>query len=259
MIKDLFWHTSIGAWLPPKVIYRGKDLFEECRAWPWMKLLLYGVTGREFSPQQIRLFEAIWVVCCSYPDPRIWPNRVAALAGTVRSTGSLAMSASIAVSEARVYGKGPDRQAHKFITSALDANKSGKPIIDIIREHIEIHRGIAGYGRPLVHGDERIEPLMALARDLEISKTPHADLAFEVEKVLLANRYRMNMNIAMLAAALAADQGLSEDEYYHYLILSFSVGALPCYIDAKNHPIGTFFPYETGDIQYTGPGQRTWD
>ena len=42
---------------------------------------------------------ALWVNT-SYPDARIWNNRVAALAGSARSTGNLGVSAALAVSEA---------------------------------------------------------------------------------------------------------------------------------------------------------------
>jgi citrate synthase len=66
------------------------------------------------------------------------------------------------------------------------------------------------------------------------------------------------MNIAIVCASLAADQGLTEDEYYHYAILSFSGGALPCYIDAREHPIGSFFPLEPADVLYKGHSERPW-
>ena len=81
------WRTSIGGWSPDgEAVLRGKDIFTELNGKPWMEYLLYAVTGRE-SPKIARLIEAIWVICTSFPDPRIWNNRVSALAGTARSTG----------------------------------------------------------------------------------------------------------------------------------------------------------------------------
>ena len=92
------WITDIGMLVPfERVIFRGKDLFKELKEIQWMGLHFYGVTGRFFSERQLRLIEAMWILSVSYPDPRIWNNRVAALAGTVRSNSPLAVSAATAV------------------------------------------------------------------------------------------------------------------------------------------------------------------
>ena len=114
------WHTRMGMAIPEKgkVIFRGKDLFRDLNNLPWMGLLLYGITGRIPDDKQIRLFEGIWTLCTSYPDPRIWNNRVAALAGTVRSTAALGISAATAVSEASLYGRRPDIRAVDFLYQA---------------------------------------------------------------------------------------------------------------------------------------------
>jgi hypothetical protein len=69
----------------------------------------------------------------------------------------------------------------------------------------------------------------------------------------------MNMTIAALVAALAADQGLSPKEYYRYTVLSFTAGMFPCHIDAMNKPEGTLFPLRCERIAYQGPARRTWD
>ena len=113
------WETDLGAWFPgERVVFRGKDLFQELGNSSWMGLLLFGITGREFNEKQIRLFEGIWTICSSYPDPRIWNNRVAALTGTVRSTSTLAVSAGNAVSEALIYGRRPVTYSIDFMFRA---------------------------------------------------------------------------------------------------------------------------------------------
>jgi hypothetical protein len=83
-------------------------------------------------------------------------------------------------------------------------------------------------------------------------------LAFDVEKILLAGRWRLYMNIAAFSAALVADQGLSSHEHYCYLTLCFSGGMLPCYIDALKKVEGTFFPLTCDRIQYEGAPHRDW-
>ena len=90
-----------------KAVLRGKDMFTQLQHLDWMGLLLYGVTGKMPSDKQARLLSGIWAIATSYPDPRLWNNRIATLAGVARSTGTLGVSAGIAVSEAVVYGQQP--------------------------------------------------------------------------------------------------------------------------------------------------------
>ncbi|HFD13290.1 MAG TPA: hypothetical protein ENJ32_12610, partial [Crenotrichaceae bacterium] len=120
------WQTDLGAWFPgERVVLRGKDLFHELGDYSWMGLLLYGITGREFNEKQIRLFEGMWTISTSYPDPRLWNNRVAALAGTTRSTSVLGISAATAVSEASIYGRRPDIRTIDFLYRAKKQLSSG--------------------------------------------------------------------------------------------------------------------------------------
>jgi hypothetical protein len=253
------WMTNMGAWFPgERVIFRGKDLFHELKNLPWMGLLLYGITGRMFNGKQIRLFEGIWTLCTSYPDPRLWNNRIAALAGTARSTATLAISAANAASEASIYGHRPNIQAIDFLFRAQQSLERRGNLAKLIKAELKKYRVIPGYGRPITRKDERIESLMVLAEELGFSKGPYVKLAFDVERILLQGRWRLYMNIAALSAALAADQGLSAREYYHYAILSFSAGILPCYIDALEKVEGTFFPLTCDRIQYEGKPRRTW-
>jgi citrate synthase len=241
------------------VVFRGKDLFRELKDLPWMALLLYGITGRIPTENQVCLFEGMWTLCTSYPDPRIWNNRVAALAGTARSTAALGISAATAVSEASIYGRRPDIRAIDFLYRTQHSLDQGADLEEIIRAELNKYRRIPGYGRPLIRKDERIKPLMDLAERLSFAKGPYVNLAFRVEEALVKGRFRLQMNIAALGAALAADQGLSSREYYRYLVLSFSVGMLSCHIDASTKPEGTLFPLRCDRINYKGPSARKWN
>jgi hypothetical protein len=98
------WPSRMGkAFVGTRAVFRGHDLHTELKDLDWMALYVLGITGKRFSDAQIKLLHAVWVYT-SYPDPRIWNNRVAALAGTTRSTGHLGLSAALAVSEAAIYG-----------------------------------------------------------------------------------------------------------------------------------------------------------
>ena len=98
----------------------------------------------------------------------------------------------------------------------------GGDLDECIRQELELHRSVSGYGRPLVNADERIEPLLTLARSLGLDQGPYLRLALDVEKKLLAGRWRMKMNYAcVVIAALIADVGLTPREYYLFCIPVF--------------------------------------
>ncbi len=266
------WKTNMGAWFPgERVVLRGKDIFHDLNDYSWMKLLLYGITGKSFSDKQLELFEGIWTLCTSYPDPRLWNNQVAALAGTARSTMALGMSASIAVSEAIIYGFRPLVASQKLLHLVHHRCQHGEKLDDVVTDILATgddgrpgagkNRTVArlpGYGRPIVHGDERIKPLMSLARRLGYDKGDLVTIAFEIEESLQTRGSSLRMNIAALMGALTADQGMSSREYYFYMIQCFSAGIIPSAISTFEQTEGSFFPARCTRIHYQGYEQRQW-
>lgn len=250
--------SRMGACFPGShVIFRGHDLHAELKDMDWVELYVFGITGRHFSAEQIRLMHAIWTHT-SYPDARIWNNRVAALAGTARSTGTLGTAAALAVSEASIYGGGILIRAIDFFIRTQQRLDGGDDLIDCIREEFDAHRSIGGYGRPLINGDERIQPMLALARSLELDQGPYLRLAFTIEETLLAGRWRMKMNYAALVAALGADIGLTQREFHLFMFPVFLAGMQPCLIEATERPEGTLFPLACENILYEGVPERLW-
>lgn len=250
--------SSMGACFPgQRAVFRGHDLHAELKDLDWIELYVFGITGRRFTPQQVRLLHALWV-CTSYPDARIWNNRVAALAGSARSTGALGIAAALAVSEASIYGGGIHRLSIDFLLRTHNALDNGAELADCVQGELKTHRGIAGYGRPLASSDERIIPIMDLARSLGLADGPHVRLAFEVEKLLLSGRWRLRMNYGAISAALCADMGFSTHEYYLTAFPSFMAGMPPCYIESAQRPEGTLFPLSCDHIRYEGPPKRQW-
>jgi hypothetical protein len=247
-----------GCFLGSHVMFRGKDLHAEFADARWMDLYLFGITGRRFSEPQLRLFEAIWTYT-SYPDARIWNNRVAALAGSTRSSGNLGVSAALAVSEAAIYGRGIDIRASDFLVRTRAHVAAGGELGPWVRGELAERRSLAGYGRPLSsRRDERLDPILSLARSLGLADGPHLRLAHEIERFLVESRLRMTANYGAIAAALTADMGLSAREHYLYVHAAFIAGMLPCYIDAEARPAGTFLPLPCEAVAYQGAPKRTW-
>jgi len=268
------WVTDIGAWFPgERVVLRGKDIFSELKDMPWMEMLLYGITGRRFTEKQIKLFESIWVISTSYPDPRLWNNRIAALAATTRSTTVLGISAGTAISEATVYGSRPIVAAFDFLHNVEKRLESGESLSAVLQDSYTSSKNTAGssgsglerriasipgYGRPVINKDERISNLLDMASELGCSDGQYAKLATKIEQVLIDEKYSLRMNVGALIAALSADQGLSFKELNSYCVLCFSGGMFPCYLDALAKPEGAFFPLRCDRIQYKGKPKRKW-
>lgn len=252
------WITSMGAWFAgERVVFRGKDLHHDLRDMNWMELYLYSITGREFTEEQLRVLNAIWTFT-SFPDPRLWNNRVVALASTARSTPTLALSAAIAVSEASIFGHGPSVHAINFFLETKKACDCGEIMGELVKLELKKRRSIYGYGRPLYRSDERIEHLKSLMEETQLDKGAHVLLAFEVERFLVAGRWRMYLNIAGLGAAVAADLGFNPKEFHLFKIPCFLAGMPPIYLEANEKDEGTFFPLRCERINYHGVNRRHW-
>ncbi|TAN79540.1 MAG: citryl-CoA lyase [Gallionella sp.] len=250
--------SRMGTFYPGShVIFRGHDLHTDLKDMDWIELYVFGITGRRFTKEQLRLMHSIWTYT-SYPDVRLWNNRVAALAGSSRSTGNLGIAAALAVSEASIYGRGIDMRAIDFLIRTKRQVDEGGDLAECIRQELALHRSIGGYGRPLINGDERNRHMLALAKSLGLDQGSYLRLAFAVEGVLFAGRWRMKMNYAGLVAALVADIGFSPREYYLFLFPAFLAGMQPCYIEAADRPEGTLYPVSCTDILYEGRLRRSW-
>lgn len=255
------WVTEMGAWFGgDRVIFRGKNLFTEFHTKTWMDIWLYAITGKEFSSKQLELWNQLWILCSSFPEPRIWNNRVAALTGSARGTAAQGISASIAVSEAAIFGRQADIAAYQFIRKALTQIKDGASLAQVVDDEIKEKRHIPpGFGRPMISVDERIPPVIKLAEKLGFDQGEHYKLALQLDELLITSRRRLRLNIGGLAAALSADQGLTPREYYHFVLLTFTAGNIACYQDTLDKPEGSFFPLSCPRISYQGKPHRKWE
>lgn len=250
--------TKVGAcWPGTRAVFRGHDLHQDLHNADWLELYLFGITGRRFTPQQVKLLHGIWVIT-SYPDARIWNNRVAALAGSSRSSPVLGLTAALAVSEARIYGGGPGLRAIDFFQRAAKAVASGQSLRDFITDEL-VTRHIYGFGRPINSCDERLPWLARLAKEQGLDQGPHFKMAFEVERILLEmGKNNLLMNYAGMTAALGADLGLTPREFHLFRVPMFLAGMAPCWIEAAGKPEGALFPVTCEKIVYEGVPTRSW-
>lgn len=250
--------TQVGAcWPGSRAIFRGVDLHGDIQGIDWLALYVFGITGRRFSVQEVTLLHGIWTLT-SYPDARLWNNRVAALTASARSAAVLGLSAAIAVSEAGVYGGGPGLRAIDFFSRAGQAVQAGQDIRSFVHHELASRR-IYGYGRPINSNDERLPALVALVKAQQMDGGRHYQLAFAVEDILVTERKPfLKMNYAALTAALAVDMGFTPRQYQLFNILKTLGGMPPCIVEAAEKPQGTLFPTPCLDITYEGPERRPW-
>ncbi|MEE8429545.1 MAG: citryl-CoA lyase [Gammaproteobacteria bacterium] len=251
--------TRMGAWFPgERVVFRGLDLHQDFADAEWMDLYVYSFTGRRYTKPQLEMLHTLWVFT-SYPDPRLWNNRAAALAGTARSTGALGLSAALAVSDASIYGGRPCIKSIDFLVRTKKAVDNGVDLIDCIRSELRENHSVAGYGRPITGADERVPHLMKRAKHLGFDGGMFVKLAFDIEQILLEGRWRMRMNFAAITAAICADMGFSPRQFYLFAFPAFLAGMIPCFIEATEKPEGSLLPLRCARIDYEGPARRSWD
>lgn len=254
------WETEMGACFPDeqRIVVRGEDLFDSFDGSSWMEYLLFVVTGKR-DKKLANLLESIWVYCTSFPDPRLWNNRVASLAATTRSTAALGVSAGIAVSEATLYGLKPIKGVSDFLLRVQAELDQDIDLDLILEKEMKLHRSIYGYGRPITDSDERIPPVINMIKKSGYFGGNYLSLAFEIEG-RLQKKYKVNMNIAAVYGALLCDQKFTSIETYYMAVLSFSAGMFGSYIDGLKKPSGTFFPLHNCRINYVGVEEsRAWE
>lgn len=244
------FRPGIGAFV------RDRNLHEYGRGRRWFELYLFALTGRDLTPNEVELLETLWCYT-SYPDPRIWNNRVAALAGAAHSSAALAIGAAIAVSDAHIYGLGPTLEAYDFL--AAHARADDEALQQAVRDTLRQRRRLGGFGRPVVAEDERIAPLMARAAALGLDHGPHLAACHRIAALLRAGRWRLRMNYSAPAAALCLDLGLDRLQTSAYVSTGFLAGMGPVWQEARAAQVpASLLPIPVQGLRYDGPAPRPW-
>ncbi len=262
-----------GACFPGnRVVFRGHDLHHsDLMEMDYIGLTIFGLTGIKLSKAQQSVLNYIFTIT-SYPDARLWNNRIAALGGSTRTTGGLAIGAAIACSEAIIFGRQPMVHAADFLVRARAALAEGRPLEEIVKQELKLNKHLGGYGRPVatLQADERIAILIAKMHEAGIDPfNPHNDnaadrlpsyfaLALDIETILQNLGYKLTINYAGVMPAPALDFGFTPQQCGMYLISCFQAGMYPCYQEALSRPAGATFPMRCSKLNYTGAEARIW-
>ncbi|PAJ73807.1 hypothetical protein CJF42_13835 [Pseudoalteromonas sp. NBT06-2] len=252
------YSTEIGAaFLGERAVYRGKDLHHELGDKTWFELLIFGIKARKYSLKEVKILNYIWL-STSYPDPRIWPNQVMALAGSVRASICLANSAAMALTEATIYGQTAFTKGFDLFKRVNIRLKQGKLLDEILKQEIKENNILYGYGRPISATDERVPHFMKKVSDLGFKSGKYYKIAFDIGDYLKRNK-GLEMNISALYNAICADLGFTLLEYQAFMIHCFNAGMLPCYLEARDNAEGDFFNLPVSAVKYLGNHlPRSW-
>ena len=241
-----------------RVVYRGHDLHHELGDMDWMEFYVFGITGKRFSKPIIELLNYFWV-CTSYPDPRIWNNRIVSLASASRATGTQALSAGLMTSEADIYGHRLSVKAVDFYQRLIVAVEQGEDVETFVKNEMTAKRVIPGYGRPMATGDERVPAALRKIKSLGLDNGRCYELCLDVEKVV-KKKWRMSMNIVSLGAAKIADFGFTPTQYLMFMYPCHLAGMTMGYIEALESPEGGSFPIRCSSLVTVGKHpEKRWN
>lgn len=243
-----------------RTVFRGHNLHQELGHMNWLDLYLFGITGQALSPQQVRVMNVLFA-CTSYPDARLWNNRVAALAGSARSTCTLALSAAMANTEALLFGIQASQMCADFLLRTQKNLDGGASLEEILQQEISLHKYIKGFGRPMatLDQDERFPVIFAALKEEGIAIEGYLQLVFDVEACLIRTGKPLRANYAAYLAAVPLQFGLSLNQTTAALYPTFLAGMPPCYLEALERPEGASFAMACEQIKYSGQAAREWD
>jgi citrate synthase len=251
--------SSTGGWRVGQGVYsHGYSMLDELVGEKsYFQIMILNATGKLVERRLADWSEAMYG-CLSWPDPRIWCNQIGALAGEAKTSVVVGTTAGIMAADSKMYGMYTILDGIEFIQSALDKYNNNQTPEEIINNNIKKNRGklnITGYVRPIAKGDERIEVMERVSKQLKFNDGPHIKLAYQIENEI-KKRFDEGMNINGYVAAFFSDQGFSANEVYQIFSTVVMSGVTACYLDTVQKPNDSFLPQRCDDIEYLGHEKR---
>jgi citrate synthase len=223
-----------------------------------MQVVILNATGKLASKNMAEWFEAVQI-CMSWPDPRIWCNRIGALGATAGTETVGSVCAGLLAADSRSYGVRTLGESMDLIARVYSYTDQGGSVEDFVKEEVKASGGkpyLIGFARPVAKGDERISVLERLSKKLGFEHGPHLALAYQIESVL--NRdFGEAMNISGYISAFASDHGYSSVDVRRIFSIGVSSGISASHVDYADREQGAFAPLQVCDINYLGQPKRS--
>lgn len=251
-------YSNKGGWtLGEGVSNQGYSMLDELVGKAsFFQVLMLNVTGNLPDARLAQWMEAAFI-CLSWPDPRIWCNKIGALAGDARVAPMAAICAGTMASDSKLYGPGTVLDTLHFIAAARSASLEGRSMREFIEQQARVKGRlmVPGFARPIAKGDERVAAMRAVAEKLGFVDGPHLGISYEIESYLV-QQYGESLNLAGYLAAFWLDQGLDNHQGYIVFSLCVNAGVHACYAEYRAKIPGSFLPLRCEDIEYIGVPER---
>ena len=221
------------------------------------QVMILNVTGRLPEKRLADVVEGVFI-CSSWPDPRIWCNKLGAFSAMTRTTPTAAVAAGGLAGDSKLYGVGTGRSIESFITLAdRMINHENWSVQEFMEKHAFSNGKLQapGFARPLAKGDERVVAMRRYARELGFETGRFEKLANEMEDYL-STKAGEGLNSSGYFVVFMKDQGYSIDEIIGIAAWAISTGVYASYFEYIAQAPEAFLPLRISDIDYTGPEVR---
>jgi hypothetical protein len=250
--------SSKGGWLMGKGVtnHGYSQLGDLVPNASYFQVLILNIVGWLPELRLAQWAEAVFI-CCSWPDPRIWCNQIAALGGAARVSAVSAVCAGSMSGDSANHGPGSVAATGRFLIKALEAVRSGQSVEEFVESQAIVKGRLLapGFVRPLAHGDDRVTVLLQLAEELGYECGPYQELVFSMHDYL-QERCGESLNMGGFCIAFMLDQGFPLVQTERIITLVFSGGLHACYAEYRDLPPDSYLPLRCDDIDYVGVPER---
>ncbi len=253
-------YSTKGGWdIGGGIMTHGHSLLDEilgkCSVF---QVIIMNVTGKLPERRLADFVEALFV-CMSWPDSRIWCNKIGTFCAMTRTSATTAISAGGIAGDSTLYGAGTGYAVNTFIEKAYNTcvNPNTESVNTFIRENAYRSGRLfaPGFARPFVRGDERVPEMRRYARELGFEVGPYEKLANEIESVLNA-RDGEGLNLSGYIIVCLKDLGYNIKEIMGFSAACVTTGIYASYFEYIDRPPEAFLPLHVSDIEYVGELQR---
>lgn len=219
--------------------------------------MLMAITGREFSAEAGAVFDDM-EVCTAAADPRIWPCKVAQLAGSFGSPLAGFAVAMLAQESLAVGGWSAVDGARYLIDlrrTIESAPEGDDALREVVHRDLDGGRRFIGYGVPFRPVDERVAAAERCLAKHGRDRMPFFSLARRVERVL-AERAPLGLNMGGAFTAALLDLGLTPEEVRLAIVFGSSLALVANAVESARvaSPLLQRLPDEY--VEYKGPPPR---
>ncbi len=221
------------------------------------QLIIMNITGK-LPEKRLADFVEGFFICLSWPDPRIWCNKIGVFNAATHSSITAAIASGGLAGDSKIYGAGTAKAVGRFVDLAHQHIVMEKRSVQSFFQTHAYKNGklfAPGFARPLAKGDERIPAMRRLADHLGYGVGVYLTMLDEMEEYLRQTEGE-GQNLAGYFTAFMKDQGFSVQQIEGVAAFAVSGGVYAAYFEYIDQPPHSFLPLRVDDIEYTGPAPR---